>query len=70
MDLDTLYKINGPFCLIVGVPANLLLYWLIRRKSTEELKMYSRILLTTCYTDVLSLIFFFAVNPVQSERSK
>lgn len=64
MDVVVTAQINGLTCFAVGGLSNLLLLWLIRRRSPKELKEHRILLLQTCYTDLLTLIIFFLTVPV------
>lgn len=70
MDIITVPQINGLACFTVGGLANLLLLWLISKRSPKELKVYSILLLQTCYTDLVTLILFFLAVPVGIESPK
>lgn len=62
--MDRVHQINAYFCFVVGTGLNLTLIWLILRKSSAELKLYSRILLQTAVLNLLFLILSAAIVPV------
>uniref|UniRef100_A0A914HYK3 G protein-coupled receptor n=1 Tax=Globodera rostochiensis TaxID=31243 RepID=A0A914HYK3_GLORO len=51
-------------CLLVGVPLNLLLIWLLLRRTSKEMRVYSQILVQTCVVDLLVLVLGELVQPV------
>ena len=65
MDANALHRLNSAVCFALGVPINLFLYWLIMKKTTAALKMYSWILLQTCFTDLLNLVLYVLVGVVK-----
>uniref|UniRef100_A0A1I8B3S2 G_PROTEIN_RECEP_F1_2 domain-containing protein n=1 Tax=Meloidogyne hapla TaxID=6305 RepID=A0A1I8B3S2_MELHA len=48
----------------IGLFFNFLLIWLIIRYTMIEMKVYSRILLQTCFVDIIGIIVFVIVQPV------
>lgn len=62
--MEQLHRINAYTCLLVGVPLNSALAWLIVRRSNDELRVYSRILLQTAVIDLLFLNIFALYIPV------
>jgi hypothetical protein len=53
-----LHRLNSLSCTILGTVLNLLLIWLIQKRTVKEMRVYSRILLQTCIADLV----FLAVN--------
>ena len=58
------HHLNSLLCLLVGLPSNSLLLWLIFRRTSKEKKMYSQILMQSCIMDILLLLLAQLVQPV------
>lgn len=63
--LDSLILANANVCFLIGVALNLLLIWLILKRSPEELRTYSRVLLQVAAVNLVFLTFTVLVAPVQ-----
>ena len=61
---DLPYQVNGLIALIVGIPSNMLLLWLIGRKSPKDLQMYVRILKFAAWIDIAYTLIFCLLQPV------
>ncbi|KAI1710557.1 serpentine type 7TM GPCR chemoreceptor srd domain-containing protein [Ditylenchus destructor] len=59
-----LHTINEYSVAICGFCLNILLIWLILKKSVKEMKIYSKILLQTCFIDFVLLTFIGSVQPI------
>jgi hypothetical protein len=49
---------------VLGAPMNAFLIWMIWRHTPKEMHVYSKILLQTCVTDLLLLLFAVLSDPV------
>lgn len=58
------HDLNSAFCLVIGGVLNILLIYLIRRKTSKEMTVYSRILLQTCIIDLYVLTIGYLLQPV------
>nr|CAD2187323.1 unnamed protein product [Meloidogyne enterolobii] len=47
-----------------GLFSNLFLIWLILRYTMKEMQVYSKILLQTCFVDIVGICMFFVSQPV------
>ncbi|KAL7079412.1 hypothetical protein ACQ4LE_001449 [Meloidogyne hapla] len=47
-----------------GLFSNLFLIWLILRYTMKEMQVYSKILLQTCFVDIIAICVFVVVQPV------
>ena len=65
MDIDTFHRLNSYTCFALGASLNLLLWWLAHKKTTSELKPYSRLILQTAYVDLAVLSGFVLVGAVR-----
>ncbi|KAI1714652.1 serpentine type 7TM GPCR chemoreceptor str domain-containing protein [Ditylenchus destructor] len=61
--MDTVHQINSYICLISGIALNLLLVWLIWKKTNGEVRHYSWILLQGCIVDSVYLLVASIVQP-------
>ena len=48
----------------IGLFSNFLLIWLIIRYTMKEMQIYSRILLQTCFVDIIAICVGVFVQPV------
>ncbi|KAI1712911.1 serpentine type 7TM GPCR chemoreceptor srd domain-containing protein [Ditylenchus destructor] len=58
------HDLNSAACLIIGGVLNILLICLIRRKTSKEMTVYSRILLQTCIIDLYVLLIGYLLQPI------
>uniref|UniRef100_A0A915DIH1 Taste receptor type 2 n=1 Tax=Ditylenchus dipsaci TaxID=166011 RepID=A0A915DIH1_9BILA len=58
------HKINCWIVVVLGIFLNSLLLWLIKKRSSKELELYSKILRQACLIDFLSLFVIAAVQPI------
>ncbi|KAL3110039.1 hypothetical protein niasHT_015642 [Heterodera trifolii] len=63
-ETQTKAKLNSLFCLLFGVPLNSLLIWLLLRRTSNEMRAFSQLLVQTCVVDLLVLILAALVLPV------
>nr|CAD2182363.1 unnamed protein product [Meloidogyne enterolobii] len=47
-----------------GLFSNLFLIWLILRYTMKEMQVYSKILLQTCFVDIVGICMFVVSQPV------
>ena len=59
-----IHEICALTSLVFGSAFNIGLVWLILKHTPTELRVYSRILLQTCVTDLLMLVLDAIVQPV------
>ncbi|KAL7075704.1 hypothetical protein ACQ4LE_005175 [Meloidogyne hapla] len=64
MFIKQIIDINYIFCLIIGGILNLLVIWLVFKKTPKEMLVYSKIILQTSFCDLTFLIISFIVKPV------
>lgn len=62
--METLVRANGYVVFALGTLLNSTLIWLIVRKSSRELRLYSRILLQVAVIDIADLVLTFLLMPV------
>lgn len=62
--IDTVHRINSCTCFFIGIALNSTMIWLIVKKSSEEVRHYSRILLQTAFVDLAYLTVGFLYSPV------
>lgn len=55
-------------CFALGIPANIALLWLIRHRTSTELRPYSRILAQTAILDTASLVINLLCQPIYLSR--
>ena len=60
---DLPYQLNGLAALLLGIPLNVLLLWLIHRKSPKDLQMYVRILKFAAWFDIAYTLIFCLLQP-------
>uniref|UniRef100_A0A915EFR9 Vomeronasal type-1 receptor n=1 Tax=Ditylenchus dipsaci TaxID=166011 RepID=A0A915EFR9_9BILA len=58
------HTINCYVCFVLGCFLNCLLIYLIKKKTVNEMKMYSRILLQTCFNNLYNLAISALVQPI------
>lgn len=63
-EMEIFQRVNGYYCFFAGTGLNTVLVWLVRKQSTPELKVYSRILLQTAVVDLVYLTVMFIYMPV------
>ncbi|KAL3101963.1 hypothetical protein niasHS_003372 [Heterodera schachtii] len=63
-ETQTKAKLNSLFCLLFGVPLNSLLIWLLLRRTSNEMRAFSQLLVQTCVVDLLVLVLAALVLPV------
>src|SRR3954470_3655974 len=56
--------VNTWIVFLLALPLNPLLIWLIRRRSPDVLKQYSRILMLVCINDLVTVTMMFIVHLV------
>ena len=61
--LEQAVCISALLSLIVGLPLNFLLCWVIIWRSSEELRVYRKVLLQTAVVDTAFLLVSFLVQP-------
>ena len=61
---DLPYQLNGLAAFIIGIPLNILLLWLINRKSPKDMQMYVRILKFAAWIDLCYTLIFCLFQPV------
>uniref|UniRef100_A0A915D1M7 Vomeronasal type-1 receptor n=1 Tax=Ditylenchus dipsaci TaxID=166011 RepID=A0A915D1M7_9BILA len=59
-----IHSYNSSFCLFIGGFLNCFLVYLIKSRTTKEMKVYSRILLQTCVVDLCVLVIGFLSQPI------
>ena len=64
LPLDEVNKLSAHACFAAAATFNTLLIWLIKRKSTAELKPYARILLQMSVIDLALASLTFLHAPV------
>jgi Serpentine type 7TM GPCR chemoreceptor Srd len=62
--MEYFHRFNSYFCFFVGLGLNTVLVWLVRSRSTSELKVYSRLLLQTAVTNFVYLTVTVVYMPV------
>uniref|UniRef100_A0A915ETQ1 G protein-coupled receptor n=1 Tax=Ditylenchus dipsaci TaxID=166011 RepID=A0A915ETQ1_9BILA len=62
--IDTFYTINFWLAFACGMTLNIVLIWLICKRSTNEMKAYSRILMQACIIDIYTLVVAAIGEPV------
>ena len=65
MLMESLFMANGYTAFILGTALNTTLLWLIVRKSSSELRPYSRILLQVVVVDLATSAFTCLLMPVR-----
>jgi hypothetical protein len=58
------FEINSKLSLIIGGFMNILLIWLVCKRTPKEMRIYSKILLQVCFSDLANLIVNDLVQPV------
>lgn len=64
LGMDTVHRVNNYVSFIVGSTLNATVLWLVAKKSSKELRLYSRILLQTAVVDLVFLATTFLYSPV------
>ena len=67
--MEQIHHANAYFCFLVGIGLNVTLIWAIIKKSSEELRLYSRILLQIGVLDLYYLVVTFLAEPVSDNLS-
>lgn len=62
--LGTLFFWNPRLSVLLGMPINFALVWLILNKTPKEMRVYSRVLLQTAFLDILMLASSAIEQPV------
>jgi len=57
-------QINCGLCVVLGMVLNPLLLWLIAKRTTKELRTYSRIMALVCVLDIILLVIYAVAIPV------
>jgi len=64
--MPTINRISNSLSCGISLCLNTLLIYLIARKSTREMRVYSRILLMTCITDLCYSLILFVTMPIST----
>src|SRR3954452_11656151 len=59
-----IFYVNTWIVFLLALPLNTLLIWLIKRRSPDVLKEYSRILMVVCIADLVTVTISFIIHPV------
>lgn len=62
--MESVLRLWSCACFLVGAPINTLLLWLIRHRTSKEMKPYARILIQTAVLDLAHVLSFFLYTPV------
>lgn len=63
--MERLHQANAYGCFLVGGSLNLILLWLIVKKSNDELRVYSIILLQSAVINLVYLLLYAVCVPVR-----
>lgn len=62
--MDAVHRVNAYVCFCVGICLNSILLWLVAKKSSENLRVYSRVLVQSVIVDTIYLTTSFFYTPV------
>ncbi|KAI1712044.1 serpentine type 7TM GPCR chemoreceptor str domain-containing protein [Ditylenchus destructor] len=62
--ISAIHSVNAGLCGVFGILFNILLIWLIMRRSVPALRLYRSILLQTCVIDIYTICLMMVVQPI------
>lgn len=63
-------ELNSKLSLIIGGLLNAILILLVYKRTPKEMKVYSKIVLQTCFFDLLNLLIADIVQPVKMHNKQ